>query len=587
MSHHVALARQYEQDVLDGTVPVCRWVRLAVERNRRDMARKRGFPYVFDESKAAAVCVAVERFPHIKGEKAVKAGTWPDGSTRWATVTLEPWQCWLLTCVFGWVHRDTRMRRFRTALVLVPRKNGKSFLAAAVALYMLACDGESGPEVYSAATTRDQAAVVADTAMAMARREPMFRQHFGVVEYKTYLDVPETSGVLKALSADAHTLDGLNPHCAIVDEVHAHKTRAVWDVLDTAVGARAQPLLFPISTAGSSTVGICYELLTYLHKLLERRFTDETFFGVNYTIDAEDEARWWEQDVLRKANPNFGVSVFADDLLAKARKARHTPSAAAAFKVKRLNVWTNAESPWLSAADWDGCYEPGVRIEDCAGLPCRISVDLAQVRDIASVVIGFDRPDGKVAIFARHYLPEDTIESSPIAQMGAWVSTGHLTATSGNVIDFGRIEDDIIEWAETYGATEIIFDPALATFLMQRLQDRFPPRGGQDRVIVVLQHVKEMDPAMKETERLVLRRELVHDGDPVFAWMMSNVVIQRDHKDQIYPRKLGGKDSHHKIDGVVAWLLQAYRRLSFVEEQPSKYETGGVVTIQPTGGAHA
>lgn len=589
MRDHLALARQYEQDVLDGTIPACKWVRLACERNRRDLARggKRGWVYRFDEAKARDVCEVVERFPHIKGSQhAKRVGTWPDGSTRWATVTLEPWQCWLLTCVFGWVHRETGYRRFRTALVLVPRKNGKSFLAAAVGLYMLTCDGESGAEVYSAATTRDQAAVVAETAMAMAKREPMFRQHFGVVEYRQHLEVPSTSSVLKALSADAHTLDGLNPSCAIVDELHAHRTRAVWDVLETAVGARTQPLLFPISTAGSSIGGICYELVTYLHKILERRFTDETFFGINYTIDDEDRDRWWEPEVLRKANPNYGVSVQADDLLAKAKKARHTPAATAAFLIKRLNVWTNAESPWLASEDWDACARPGLRLEDCIGMPCRISVDLAQARDIASVMVGFDAPDGSFIVFGRHYMPEDTVEASPIAQMGAWVASGHLIATEGNVADYQRIEDDVVALYEQCRAREILFDPALASRMMPQIMRRIGDVEGET-VLVVPQNVATLGPAMTLMEELVLSRKLGHDGDPVLAWMVSNVVVFRDYKDQIFPRKLGGKDSPNKIDGVVATLLQLSRRLAPAEEEPpSVYETRGVLRLGavPAGG---
>jgi phage terminase large subunit-like protein len=573
----LGMARQYERDVLSGKVSACRWVKLACERNQRDLSRQgqRGFAYVFDEAKAVDVCEVVSLFPHIKGPAAKAVGFWPTGQRRWATLRLQPWQAWLLTVVFGWVHKLTGMRRFRTALVLVPRKNGKSFLAAAIALYMLACDAEAGPEVYSLATTGEQAALVAQTAMSMAMREPAFCRHFGVQPYREHLEVPGNAGILRALASDDKNLDGLNPHLAVIDELHAHRTRDLWDVIDTADGSRSQSLLFAITTAGKNTAGICYEQQTYLQKILERRLTDETFFGVIYTIDAEDEAAWWTPKVLQKANPNWGVSVLSDKLVIAAKKARAIPSSTANFKTKRLNVWSNTESPWLSAADWDACKRARLKLQDCIGLPCRISVDLAQVRDIASVVAGFELPDDDFAIFARHYLPEDTVEASPIAQMSGWVADGHLTATAGNIADYDRIEDDIVALAELTGATEILFDPALAAHMMQRLQKRLGDLMGE-RVIQVDQTVRVIDPAMKLMERLVLGRQLRHTGDPVLAWMVSNVVVQRDHKEQIYPRKQGGKDSPHKIDGVMATLFQLGRLLTGEEPTaPSPYEDEG------------
>ncbi len=573
----LTMARQYERNVLSGKVSACRWVKLACERNRRDRTKAgtRAFPFVFDETRAVDVCEVVSLFPHIKGDAAKPIGRWPDGKTRWATMRLQPWQAWLLSVVFGWVHKLTGLRRFRTALVLVPRKNGKSFLAAALALYMLACDSEAGPEIYSAATTSEQAGIVAHTAMAMALREPAFCKHFGVQPYRYHLEVPANAGILRALASDDQNLDGLNPHLAVIDELHAHRTRDLWDVIDSAVGARAQSLVFAITTAGRNTAGICYEQQTYLQKVLERRLVDETFFGVIYTIDAEDEAQWWTPRVLQKANPNWGVSVKPEKMLAAAKKARAIPSSVANFKTKHLDVWANTESPWLSASDWDACKASRLKFEHCIGRPCRISVDLAQVRDIASVMLGFELADGRYALFGRHYMPEDTVEASPIAQMGGWVAEGHLIATDGNIADYQRIEDDIVDMANLTQASEILFDPALAAHMMQRLQTRLGDVAGE-RVIQVEQTVRVIDPAMKLMERMVLGCELAHTGDPVLAWMVSNVVVHRDYKDQIYPRKQGGKDSPHKIDGVMATLFQLARLLTGeTGPEPSPYEDEG------------
>ena len=579
----VALAWQYERDVLRGREPACKWVKLACQRNVRDKARigKRGWSYRFDEARARRACARLSMLPHIKGSQfAKRVGYWPDGSVRWATLTLGPWQAWLVCCLFGWVHVKTGYRRFRTALVMVPRKNGKSMLASGILLLLFACDDEAGADCVSAATKRDQAAIVVDTAIAMVRREPQFQTFYGIQDYRQHLEIEATSSTLRALSADANTLDGLNPHGVAIDELHAHKTRAVWDVLETAEGSRTQPLLFAISTAGNNIGGICYEQLTYLRKVLEQRFSDDTFFGVEYTLDEEDMERWWTRDALRKANPNFGVSVQADALLARAKKARHTPAATAAFLTKRCNVWTNTDSPWLSVENWDACRQTGLRLEDCAGLPCRISADLARVRDISSVVLQFDLPDGRVAVFARHYMPSATIEASPIAQIGAWVAEGHLIETEGNIVDYLRLEDDIVQWYEDFGASEIVFDEALASRMMQNLQRRLDDTEGEI-VIVLPQNPQTIGPAMSLMEEMVLGQRLSHTGDPVLAWMVSNVVAHQNYKEQVTPRKLGGKDSPNKIDGAMATMYALARRLAPEDEDPgpSSLETDGILAL--------
>src|SRR3972149_487026 len=318
---YIAEARRYEADVRAGRIPACKWVRLACERNHHDLARAAAkdpaFPYRFDLDAATRICRTAEMFPHIKGPKAKVVGRDEEHRPIWATIVLEPWQCWLLSTIFGWLQLDG-LRRFRVAFPLVPRKNAKSTLAAIVVLFMLTADGESGAECYSAATTRDQAKVVAEICWEMAQRSPAFREYFGVkLGSKTTrtLSVPETASKFGPLSADAHTLDALNVSLAVIDELPAHKTRGVWDVLDTATGARLQPLLFPITTAGVDIGGICYEKLTYLEKVLEGTLADEQFFGIYYTIDEGDD--WRDEVSQRKANPNYGISVNPSDLKRK------------------------------------------------------------------------------------------------------------------------------------------------------------------------------------------------------------------------------------------------------------------------------
>ncbi|MCU0973721.1 MAG: terminase large subunit, partial [Burkholderiales bacterium] len=434
------------------------------------------------------------------------------------------------------------MRRFRVALMLVPRKNAKSTLASTVVAYMLTADGESGAECYSAATTRDQAKVVAEIVWEMAKRSPAFRDYFGVrlgAKTTRVLEVPATASKFAPLSADAHTLDALNVSLAVVDELHAHPTRGVWDVLDTATGARLQPLMLATTTAGVDIGGICYEKREYLHKVLEGVLEDEAFFGVEYTLDEGDD--WREETSWRKANPNFGVSVNPEDLARKVRAAEHTPSEIANVLTKHFNIWVKSATSWMPMDQWHACADSTLSLETLRPHPCWIGVDLAEVRDIAAVVALFKLPNDRFAAIGRFYLPEDTVQASPIAQYSGWVRSGHLLATSGGATDYGRIEDDIKAWVEILRVQEVAFDRALAAQMGQQLAARL---GAVPPVITVNQNVETMNPAMQWLEKLVVERRFSHPADPVLTWQASNVVVERNHKGEIYPRKAGGKDSH-------------------------------------------
>lgn len=561
MKDYVALAVQYQAQVLDGTIPACSWVQLACARNRKDLDRQQtaAFPYRFDPEAARRICQMAELLPHIEGPKAKQIGVDDQGRALWATIQLEPWQCWIFTTLFGWKHQTTGVRRFRVSLILVPRGNGKSVMGAIVSLYMLTADGESGAQCYSLATTRDQAKIVAKTVWEMTRRSPQFRDYFGVkmgAKTTRVVEVPATASVFMPLSADANSLDGLNTHCAVIDELHAHKRRDVYDVTDTSLGKRSQSLLAAITTAGVEIGGICHEKLGYLEKVLDSVIVDEHFFGTNYTIDPGDEVRIHEPVIQRKANPNYGVSVEPDKLAQEIKAAQLSPAALNNVLTKHFNVWIRTESAWMTATLWQTCAKLGLTIEDLKKFPCWIGVDLAEVRDIAALVAVFQLAHDSYAVIGRFYLPTDTIIKSPIAQLSGWVREWFIIETPGNQADFGRIQADIIAWCKVLNVREIDFDRALAAQMQQQLMEHFEPQMGRDAaqkfIITVPQRVEEMDPAMKLTERLVLSQKLQHDGNPAMAWMIANVVVERNYKDEIYPRKAGGKDSANKIDGPVA-----------------------------------
>jgi len=575
MKDYIQIAAQYQADVLAGVIPACTWVRLACERNRRDLDRQDtpAFPYRFNPDAGAKICQFAELLPHIKGPKAFIVGRDDEDRSLWNTISLEPWQCWILTTLFGW-KRQNGARRFRVALVLVPRKNAKSTIGAVIALYLFAVEGGSGAECYSAATTRDQAKIVAEIAWEMASRSPQFREQFGVrlgSRTTRSLSIPSTAAKFAPLSADAQSLDGLNVLLAIIDELHAHKTRAVWDVLDTATGTQVEPLLMALTTAGVEIGGICHEKLGYLEKILDGVAADESFFGINYTIDSGDDIRL--ESVQRKANPNYGVSVQPDDLARKVAESEQVQSAKNNVLTKHFNVWIRTESSWMSATTWQLCTKLGLRFDDLKRFPCWIGVDLAEVRDIAALVAVFQVARDHYAIIGRFYLPEDAIHRSPIAQLSGWEREGYIIKTPGNQADFKRIEADILTWVDALtDLREIDFDRALAAHMQQDLMERIEAKSGRDAamrtVITVPQSVDYMDPAMKLTERLVLAKTLEHDGNPAMAWMISNVVVERNYKDEIYPRKAGGKDSPNKIDGPVAMFTALSQAMRMAEPAP-------------------
>lgn len=550
-ANYATAARQYAEAVVAGDIPACRWVQLACQRQLDDLARfkGKGSPYRFNPkltdrtgktfAPADNLCAFIERLPHVKGPLAGMP------------ITLEPWQVFILSTVYGWVKPDGT-RRFRRAYIEVPRGNAKSTLSSAVALYMLAADGEGGAEVYSLATTRDQARIVFGDAQTMARKSSGFRSRFGVAVGAHNMHVLATGSKFEALSAEGSTLDGLNIHFGCVDELHAHKTRTVYDVVETGTGKRDNSLLWVITTAGSNRAGICYEVRTFVTKLLDRVFEDDSQFGIIFGLDDGDD--WASEAALIKANPNWGISVRAEILLPLQAKAMQLPSAVNNFKTKHLNEWVNADTAWMDMRAWDRCADPALDIETFAGQPCWIGLDLASKTDIAALVLVFAHPDiaGGFAVFGRYYLPEDTVMATGNSQYPGWMRTGRLTVTPGNVIDFSWIEADLIDAVSRFAIQAVAFDPFQATQLSTRMIAEGLP------MIEVRPTVLNFSEPMKTLEALVLQRKLIHDGDPVLTWMVSNVVAHLDAKDNIYPRK---ERPENKIDGIVA-LIMALARAS-------------------------
>jgi phage terminase large subunit-like protein len=547
VNKHIAQAQAYMQGVLGGDIPACKWTILAIKRQAADLARTVSdeWPWVFDQAKAVRPCEFVELLPHIKG--------------KWAKdrqlISLAAWQSFVVTAIFGWVHKDTGMRRFRDVYLEVPRKNAKSTLSSGIALYMLTADGEQGAEVYSAATTKDQARIVFDAAKAMAIKTPDLRTYLGLAILTHSLTVAHTASSFKPLAAEGSTQDGLNIHLGVIDELHAHKKRDLYDVLDTARGAREQPLLLVITTAGSDLSGICYERRTYLTKVLDGVIDDHSTFGIIYTIDDGDDP--FIESSWAKANPNWLASVLRDDMEAASRNAENSESSRNNFFTKRLNVWVNGESAWMDMVAWSKCADPTMHLPDFAGEKCWMGLDLAQKKDFAALCLVFER-SGVWHVVTRLYLNELAVQESGNAHLSGWARSGHVVVTDGDITDFDVLAEDMRSYCRMFDVQEIAFDPALSMYFAGKLLEEGLP------LVEITQRAMFFTPPLIQVENLVLEKKLKFDGNPVMTWMVSNLVVKVSKFNEL--RSPTKERPENKIDGPMAMLMALGRALARSEE---------------------
>lgn len=553
---HVEIAQRYAQDVLSGKVPACKWVRLACQRQQNDLKRQNTvkFPWLFDVSTAERICLFVELCPHIKGP------------LRGQLIRLEPWQVFILTTVFGWVSTIGK-RRFREAYTEVPRGNGKSAISSPIGLFMLAMDGEGGAEVYSAATTRDQARIVFGVAQAMVRGMEQFRHRFSVQASSHSINQESTASWFRALSSDANSLDGLNIHCAIIDEFHAHRSRDLYDVLKTACGKREQPLLWEITTAGSDRAGVCYEVRSYVTKILEGVCEDDRVFGIIFSIDDSDD--WATIESVKKANPNWGVSVFPDALSSELHQALQIASKQPSFQTKHECVWVNADHAWMDMQRWAKCADPTMTLENFGGERCMVGLDLASKLDLLAKIKLFwkDMEEKRhYYVFGDYWTPEARLDQTQNSQYKGWVIDGRLHTCPGETNDYDAVEDAIRADCRQFEVLEVAHDPYQAQQFVNHLQ----PEG--IKLSEVPQTAKMLSEPMKELEAAVYDGRFHFDGDPILTWAVSNVVCHIDKNDNLFPNK---ENYENKIDPVTA-LLTAMRRLMDIDAGEG---SGGGVSV--------
>lgn len=458
---------------------------------------------------------------------------------------LDEWQARdIIRPLFGWKRADGT-RKYRIAYIEVPRKNGKSTLAAGVALMLLTADGEPGAEVYSAAADRGQAAIVFNEAKAMVKASPELSEMCDV--YKRSI-VVDASCSYQVLSRDAHTKHGMNAHGIIFDEVHAQPDRELWDVLLTSRGARRQPMVFAITTAGFDKDSLCAELHDYATKVLDGTVVDPEFFAYIAAADPGDD--WQSEDTWRKANPGYGISVKPEYLRAEAARAREIASYENTFKRLYLNIWTEQNTRWLQIETWDKGAAP-VDVDELGGRVCYAGLDLASTIDLAALVLAF--PDGEEPetfdVLPFFWIPGDNVLrkiKTDGVRYDVWIGQGLITATEGNVIDYGAIALKLDELARRFDIKEIAYDRWGATELIQKLQD-----GGLE-VIPFGQGFASMSPATKAFEALLMSGRVRHGGHPVLRWMAGNVVVRQDPAGNLKPDKAKSKN---KIDGIVAMIM--------------------------------
>jgi phage terminase large subunit-like protein len=521
---------------------------------------------VFDVAAAERVCDFIELCPHVKGKRFVGQN-----------IRLESWQCFILTTVFGWLHRFTKLRRFRRSYTEVAKGNGKSALSSALCNCMAFADAEPGAEVFSAAINRDQAKVVWGVSAAMLRAMPEFCERFGIEVAAHSINQICTNSFFRTHTSEANSAEGTLPYFTCVDELHAHPSRDLYDNLDTANGKRDGSLLWSITTAGSDQAGICYEVHQYVTRILDGTNTDETFFGIIYAIDDDDD--WAVLANLPKANPNWGVSVDPEEIAQKLQKALQVVSAQPTFQIKHACRWVNADHAWMDMVRFRKCVDSKLSDETFRGQVCVIGLDLASKIDILAALKLFWRDESVASeqkprrhyyAFGKYWLPEARVQQAQNSQYKGWAIEKRIETTRGDVNDFDLVEAWIRDQAKRFDLRDVGHDPWNAVEIVNHLQS-------QGLICTeVSQTVQQLNEPMNELEAAVYDGRFHYDGDPILEWAVSNVVAHRDRNDNLFPTK---EKPEKKIDPVTA-LLNALNR---IREIAPNVGAGGISAIGDCG----
>lgn len=529
MNKKLHTAEIYTQQVMSGEILTCEFVRLAVKRYFSDfeVALEKG--WFFDRKAAARAIKFIESLKHTKGE-------WVGRK-----FILEPWQQFIIWNIFGWKLADGT-RRFRYVYIEIARKNGKTALSAGIGLYMLFADGESRPEVYSAATVKDQAKICFADAVEIVKATDLKNY---ITPYRNSIVYELKGGQFKPLSSDYGTHDGLNPSCGIIDEFHAHKDSGMFDVIKSAFGARRQPLMFIITTAGFNKAGACYAYRDNVIKVLRGVNQDDTLFGMIYTLDSNEE--WDNPKMWIKSNPNLGVSLSVDYLAGEIKDAKNRPEAVRNVMTKNVNLWVDAEKTWILDDVWQRCGGETL-LADLQGCDCWGGLDLSNVSDITAFVLIFNE-NNRFQLLPFFWIPEEKMLEKIRKEninYDHWVRQGFVKVTPGNITDYDFVKADILKIAASYNLKSTAYDRWNSSQTIIDLSNEgltFNPFG---------QGYGSMSAPIKQFEALVLSQQIEHFGNPVLRWMLSSTLVKTDPAGNIKPDK---EKSTQKIDGIVASIM--------------------------------
>lgn len=529
---YLRTVREYCDAVRNGTIPSCGTIRLAVARWDADWQRD---DIYFDEDAFNRFVNFSSYFKHYKGPMAGRY------------FRMEPWQMFIAANVFGWYRRDRRVRRYNYADVYLPRKNGKTYFATIIALYCLMADGEAAAEVYAAAVDKEQAKICFEAGKELLERSD-YRQLVRI--YRGEVKFPDNASSFKPLSKDTKNKDGLNPSCGICDERHAWKTNEIFDVLKTGMGARSQPLLFSISTAGTDTSNPYFADLEFMRDILKGKVSEDNHFVAMWEPDEGDD--WSDEGTWAKVNPNYGVSLSKDYMQSEFATAKQKGgSTLAAFQTKNLNMWVDAPDTWIADDDVVANVHDVPPLE---GSECYVGIDLASKTDVTAVAFWFPR---QRAVRWLYIVPEAKLtdpSKGDRVDYRKWYEAGWLVVAPGKVLDEDWFVNRLICELRLYDVKAIAFDP----WGMWNILNKFGVY--QDVLQEYRQSIGNMSVPTKWVESEVLRHSLDFGGNPLTRWMFGNVVIYRDPNDNI---KLDKARSRNKIDGVVAlvdavgiWLVK-------------------------------
>ena len=544
----------YVQDVLSGKRIAGKSEKTAVQRylNDKRTALDKGF---FIDTKAGERAVNfIQKLKHTKG--------------KWAgqPLLLEPWQKFIVFNLFAWKRADGS-RRFRYAYVEMARKSGKTALAAGIALYMLYAEREPRAEVYSVATVKDQAKLCFNDSVAIVKNTALSQR---MRVFRDSILYEQLGACFKPLSSDDGIHDGYSPYCVIVDEYHAHKDNGMLDVMRSGMGARVQPLVFIITTAGFNKNYPCYAYRQNAKNVMAGIVNDDSLFSMIFEMDAGDD--WTDPQNWPKANPNLGVSVDYEYLAGAVKDAQNRPEAVRGVKTKNLNMWVDAEATWILDEVWTKCAG-AFDIFELEGLKCWGGLDLSNVSDITAFVLLFEYKD-KFALLPKFWIPEEKLQEKIAKEnvgFAEWVDKGYVTVTPGNVTDYDFIKADIFAMAQKYDIISIAYDrwnSSQTVIQMQAEGLEMSPFG---------QGYGSMSAPSKEFEKMVLAGKIEHFGNPVLRWMLASTAIQTDPAGNIKPDK---RKSSQKIDGIVASIMALGEMMTYkAKEEKNPYEMRGLRSL--------